>query len=146
MERNNEYLEERLYLIIKNYFSDINFSNQIYIRYGKRSKRQLGSIKRKSLIGIYDSLKNRLDNPSLITITAYFKEMNIPEYVIDATIAHELVHYSHGFQSPLKKIYVHPHKGNIVKKELYRRGFIEDHDKAEIWLKENWPKVIIKKI
>ncbi len=144
MERNDEYLENRLYTIIKKHFSDIEFSNQVFIKFGKRSRRQLGCIKRKSVRGFFDILKNKIDNPSIITITGYFKDISIPEYVLDATIAHELVHYAHGFQSPLKKIYNHPHKGNIVKKELYKRNFQERHDMAEIWLKENWNTYLLK--
>lgn len=144
MERNDEYLENRLFIIIKKYFSDIKFTNQLFIRFGKRSRRQLGCIRRKSMRGLFDVLKKKVDNPSIITITGYFKDIQIPEYVIDATIGHELVHYVHGFQSPLKKIYKHPHKGNIVKKELYKRGFNEIHDNAEIWLKENWSRFISK--
>ena len=47
----------------------------------------------------------------------------IPEYVIDTTVAHELVHYMHGFFSPHQRLYKHPHKGGIVTKELKKRGF-----------------------
>ncbi len=138
MERNDEYLENRLEYIIRKYFNDIDFSNQVFIKFGKKSKRQLGCIRRKTVRGFFDILKSKVDNPSIITITGYFKDTNIPEYVLDATIAHELVHYSHGFQSPLKKIYNHPHRGNIVQKELFKRGFIKEHNIAEKWLKENW--------
>ena len=47
----------------------------------------------------------------------------IPEYIIDLTLAHEMIHYMHGFNSPLPKQFRHPHAGSVVDRELKKRGF-----------------------
>ena len=151
MERNNEYLEDRLFSIWEEYFLDIPRKNLVLIKFGKYSKRQLGSIKWATKdTKINSILKKKKDEYlnqddsriSVISITRYFQNLNIPEYVIDGTIAHELVHYVHGFHSPLEKKYNHPHKGGIVKKELIKRGLGDVYKQSEVWLKENWRKVI----
>ncbi|MCK9368792.1 hypothetical protein M0R04_02325 [Candidatus Dojkabacteria bacterium] len=151
MERNNEYLEERLFNIWEDFFIDIPRKNLVLIKFGKYSKRQLGSIKwatRDTKIqGILKKKKDEYLNQddsriSVISITKYFQNLNIPEYVIDGTIAHELVHYVHGFHSPLEKKYNHPHKGGIVRKELIKRGLGDVYKQSEVWLKANWRKVI----
>ena len=43
--RNREFLENILYNLWENYFCDIPRHNLVIIKYGKYSKRQLGSIK-----------------------------------------------------------------------------------------------------
>ena len=70
-----------------------------------------------------------------------FKSEIVPEYIIDLTIAHELIHYMHGFNSPLDKKYKHPHKGGIVTKELKRRGFDKMLKKEKMFFKYEWPKI-----
>src|SRR5438067_1493992 len=42
------------------------------------------------------------------------------------TVAHELVHYWHGFGSPLPRRYQHPHRGGIVTRELKERGLVDE--------------------
>jgi hypothetical protein len=151
MERNNEWLEDRLFNIWEEYFIDIPRKNLVLIKFGKYSKRQLGSIKwatRDTKInGILKKKKDEYLNQddsriSVISITRYFENLNIPEYVIDGTIAHELVHYTHGFHSPLPKTVNHPHKGRVVQKELLKRGLGDVYKKSEVWLKENWRRVV----
>jgi hypothetical protein len=150
--RNNNYLEERLYLLWEDHFADVPRKNLVLIKFGKKSKRQLGSIRWvRERTGVKSLLKKRVDEYkeqddkriSLITITKYFQDERIPEYVIDGTIAHELVHYVHGFHSPLQQLYKHPHKGGIVKKELIKRGLGEVHRSAEGWLKHEWRKYLL---
>jgi hypothetical protein len=124
----------------------------VLIKFGKKSKRQLGSIRwvRRGT-GVKSLMSKRIDEHkmqddkriSLITITKYFQDERVPEYVVDGTIAHELVHYVHGFHSPLKQLYRHPHKGGIVRKELAKRGLGEVHNEAEKWLKGEWRKYLL---
>ena len=118
---------------------------------GKHSKRQLGSIKLikdKSTFNRYIQ-KYKLEKSifedqsvSLINVTRYFSYDYIPEFVIQSTIAHELCHYTHGFNSPLQKLYTHPHRGGIIKKEFLKRGLIDIYVDSKKWLKENWISVI----
>lgn len=150
--RDNNYLEERLYTLWEEYFADVPRKNLVLIKFGKGSRRQLGSIKWvRAQTGVRSLMKKRKEEylaqddkrVSLITITKYFQDERVPEYVVDGTIAHELVHYVHGFHSPLQQVYKHPHKGGIVKKELVKRGLGEVHKNAEVWLKKEWRKYLL---
>ncbi len=149
--RNNEFLENILYDLWENHFCDIPRKNFVLIKYGKYSKRQLGSIKLanrntkiKGLLRKKDDEYRSQDDKSItvITVTGYFKNESIPEFIVRATVAHELCHYAHGFNSPLEKRFQKPHQGSIIKKELALRGLLEDQIKADKWLKENWLDII----
>lgn len=149
--RNNEFLENILYDLWENHFCDIPRKNFVLIKYGKYSKRQLGSIKLanrntkiKGLLRKKDDEYRSQDDKSItvITVTRYFKNESIPEFIVRATVAHELCHYAHGFNSPLEKRFQKPHQGSIIKKELAFRGLLEDQIKADKWLKENWLDII----
>jgi len=149
--RENKYLENLLYDIWENSFCDIPRLNIVSIKYGRYSKWRLGSIKmvkdRRSFeryIKKLDIEKKSLENPSvsLITITKYFSDPLVPEYVIKSTIAHELCHYAHGFNSPLERIYKHPHRGGVIKKELAKRDLIDLYLESNTWLKKNWFRIV----
>ena len=115
--------------IWKTKFSDVERKNDIIIRWKGRWKNKFGHIKR---------LKNK---DSEIGINALFKDEKIPEYIIELTIAHELVHYMHGFNSPHPRMFKHPHKGNIVNKELKKRGYFKEIKMERIWFKNVWLKM-----
>ena len=146
-ERNNQWLETLMYDIWEEYFNDIPRKNYVLIKFGKRAKRQLGSIKwvrgRTKVKGL---LKDRVEEIqsqddtriTVITITSLFKGKAVPKYVVVSTIAHEMVHYAHGFFSPLKQIYNHPHQGGVIRKELEERGLGKIHRRSKKWLKEKW--------
>ena len=151
MVRDNKYLENLLYDIWENHFCDVARLNLVTIKYGKHSKRQLGSIKLikdsrtfDRYVKKYNLNKEVFENPtvSLITLTRYFSYDHIPEYVIKATIVHELCHYTHGFSSPLERIYKHPHRGGVIKKEFQKRELLDIYTDSKKWIKENWLKVI----
>lgn len=149
--RDNSYLEERLYFLWENFFVDVPRKNVVLIKFGKSSIRQLGSIK---WANQYSNIKALLREKkedyeiaddkriSIITITKQFQNEEVPEYIIDATIAHELVHYTHGFHSPLERIVKHPHKGKVVEKELEKRGLISMYEQSQKWLRENWKNIV----
>ncbi|MGI5898097.1 MAG: hypothetical protein ACOX6Q_02965 [Candidatus Dojkabacteria bacterium] len=149
--RNNNYLENLLYELWENHFCDVPRKNFVLIKFGKYSKRQLGSISlahdRSKIKGL---MKKKLDeymiqdnkSISIITITRYFRNEIVPEFVVRATIAHELCHYAHGFNSPLEKKFKKPHQGNIINKELRDRDLLEEQKLADKWLKENWLDII----
>jgi len=149
--RDNKYLENILWDLWDNNFCDVPRKNLVVIKFGKFSKRQLGSIKLangrtkiKSLIRKKEYELNVQDDKSItvVTVTRFFQKDVVPEFVIRATIAHELCHYTHGFQSPLEKKFDKPHQGNIINKELAKRGLLEEEKKADKWLKENWLKIV----
>ena len=150
--RDNNFLEKLLYELWEDHFCDIPRKNMVLIKYGKFSKRQLGSIKlANKKTKIKGLLKKRKDeytaqddkSITVITVTRYFKNEVVPEYVVRAVIAHELCHYTHGFSSPLQKRFTNPHQGSIIKKELQRRGLYDEQKKADEWLGENWSHIVI---
>lgn len=147
-KRDNEWLEDLMYDLWENNFNDVPRKNLVVIKFGKHSKRQLGCIQMASsrTTGIKDQLqnidKNDIKNISLITITRYFKDPRIPKEIVLGTIAHEMCHYAHGFSSPLQKIYDHPHKGGVIRKELSKRGLGELYKYCNKWLKLNWSKFV----
>ena len=151
MDRDNKFLENLLYDIWENHFCDVARLNLVTIKYGKHSKRQLGSIKLikemntfEKYINKYNMSKDLFEDPSvsLITITRYFSYDYVPEYVIKSTIVHELCHYTHGFSSPLEKLYKNPHKGGIIKKEFQKRELLDLYIDSKKWIKDNWTSVI----
>jgi hypothetical protein len=111
VRRDNDWLLARLESIWKNNFSDVPQVNEVFIGFGRKSKYRFGSIK-----------LCLTDNSTHIRISGTFKDSNIPQEVVDHTIAHELVHYSHGFSSLLPRMHEHPHRGGIINKELTTRN------------------------
>jgi hypothetical protein len=109
------------------YFADVPRVNQIEIAYGQPWKRRLGLI--------------RLSQDALISfigINALLQLPQVPEYILTATIAHELAHYAHGFGSPLPRLHRHPHANNVVKRELESRGLGEILDHCDAWIDREW--------
>jgi len=149
--RDRKYLENLMYDLWENNFCDVPRKNLVLIKFGKYSKRQLGSIKmannstkikgllRKN-IEDYDAQDDK--RVTVITITKYFQDEQVPDYVVKATIAHELCHYTHGFSSPLEKRFDKPHQGNVINKELKKRDLLESQNMADDWLKKNWLHVV----
>ncbi|MFA7627791.1 MAG: hypothetical protein WCY37_00010 [Candidatus Dojkabacteria bacterium] len=152
--RNEKFLENLLYDLWDNYFCDVPRRNLVVIKYGKYSRRQLGSIKLATEGTRIKGLLRRMEEDyevqddktiTVITITKHFQNEAVPEFVVRATIAHELCHYTHGFSSPLQKRFRNPHQGNIIDKELANRGLLEEQRRADIWLKDNWIDIISSK-
>lgn len=109
--RSDNWLLSHLDDIWSKHFADVKQDNPIFIRFGRYSKFRLGSIK-----------LNRKTGNSYITITGMFKSKKIPQQVVEHTLAHELVHYTHGFSSKRARLHKYPHAGRIVNKEMIERG------------------------
>ena len=109
--RSNEWLVKRLEEIWQVLIPEINKQNKVIIKFKGKWKNKFGQIRK---------LK---DGSTEIIVNSLFRNEKVPEYLIDTTIAHELIHYIHGFHSPLPKQFTPPHKGGIVDKELKNRGF-----------------------
>lgn len=145
--RDNNFLKDRLDYIWGNFFGEIPRSNKVRISFGRRAKKRLGSIqiRKKNPLAVFSFLKKRkLEDfdTTKITITKYFQDLRVPLYVIDATIAHELCHYAHGFASPLPKLMPFPHRGGIIDKEMAKRGLGEALNAEKKWLDKEWFKLV----
>ena len=126
--RDDEFLKKRLDDIWMMLFNEIPRMNKVLIKFKGKSRNKFGYIRKKG-------------DDSFIGINEFFKFDLVPEYIIDLTIAHELSHYAHGFNSPLEKKYKHPHKGGVVTKELEKRGFDKMIRKEKMFFKHEWPKI-----
>ncbi len=127
--RDENWLAEFFHEIWDRKFSDVKKKNNLVIRWKSNWKNKFGHIRR---------LKNK---DTEIGVNSHFKDERIPEYVIELTIAHEIVHYMHGFHSPHPKLFKHPHKGGIVNKELVLRGYSESLKKEKAWFKKDWQQL-----
>lgn len=128
MARNQEWIELKLKQIWESLFPEVPRNNKVVIKFKGKSKYRFGHITKKG-------------EDTHIVINSLFRNELIPEYIIDVTIAHELVHYMHGFHSPLPKLYKYPHQGGIVNKELIKRGFGRVLKQEKIWVKKEWENI-----
>lgn len=132
--RNNNFLINRMNEIWQECFSDQVISSQIRIKFGRRARKRLGSIR--------ESIQNDQIYETLILINGHFKNLEVPDFVIDATIAHELCHYVHGFGSASPQKHQYPHRGGVIEKEMESRGLTELIQKEKDWLNKNWFRYI----
>jgi hypothetical protein len=141
--RDDKWLFQKLDEIWDGHFSDIPQNNDVLVKFGRKARQRLGSIKQetKSVRDLAD--KNR---KTIIIINGLFKDIKVPEYVVTATIAHEMCHYTHGFSSPLEQRHPHPHYGGVVTKEMKERGFGKELKMQKKWLKEVWPEYLKEKM
>ena len=133
MERDNRWLKSRLQFLWQRYFADVPLANNVVVKFGQQAKTRLGSIK----------FGREKENPNtIITINGYFQDPQIPEFVIDGVLAHELAHYAHGFFSPHNQYHLYPHQGGVVRRELVDRGLKDLLQLEKKWIKNNWVKYL----
>jgi len=132
--RDDKWLFQQLDEVWETFFPDMPQDNDVRIVWGRRARQRLGSI----------SQDKTNKGGTLVTINALFRDEQIPEYVIQATIAHELAHYAHGFHSPLERRFDKPHEGGVVHHELDERGARKLELMSKRWLKENWREYLEK--
>lgn len=132
--RDDAWLHGRLDYIWDSYFSDVEQDNIVRIVWGRKAKTRLGSIR----------LDPNDPTISIITINRLYQDEFIPEYVIDATIVHELSHYAHGFNSPRAQTKQHPHAGGVMAKEFAERGLTDMYKAQKRWLKANWSTYVMQ--
>lgn len=123
--RDNVWLRQRLELLWVTYFNDVKLVNPFFIKFGRNSRFRLGSIR-----------LDRRTKTSQIRITAMFKDQEIPKEVVDHTIAHELIHYTHGFSSKRIRMHRYPHAGGVVRKEMRERGMEYLYVAYRKWVKQ----------
>lgn len=119
----NAYLES----IWERYFVDVPHVNEVQIAYCKPWKNRLGLIR-----------MSVDQTTSFIGVNALLRHELVPEYVLITTVAHELVHYAHGFGSPLPRPYEHPHANNVVNRELEKRGLGTYVQQCDAWIDKEW--------
>ncbi len=127
--RDNTWLNQRLDHIWQLLFADVKKLNEVKINFKGKWKNKFGHIMMK-------------DGASHIVINGFFRDLRVPEFIIDLTIAHELIHYMHGFNSPHPKQFKYPHKGGIVEKELKRRGFSHVMQQEKKWIENQWQQIV----
>lgn len=132
--RDQEWLESLLADIWYRHFSDVAEINPVRIVWAKRAKRRLGSIE----IDRHDQ------HTTIIKVNRLFQDLDVPEYVIRATIVHEMTHYAHGFGSPHNQKHAHPHSGGVIRQEFAERGLVELYVRQKRWLKIHWPEILRK--
>lgn len=132
--RDNNWLQQLLDDIWDQHFNDVPQAGIVRIEFGRRAKNRLGSIK----------LHPQDSEVSIITINGLFRNPELPEVVVRATIVHELSHYAHGFNSPLQQKFRHPHAGGVMRSEFKQRGLEQLYLEQRRWLKDNWRQVVAK--
>ena len=132
VKRDENWLQFQLDTIWDEYFSEVPQDNIVRIEYGRKAKRRLGSIR----LDLVDR------ETSIITINRIFSDPAVPEFVVQATIVHELSHYAHGFNSPLAQAQAHPHAGGVMRREFEERGLLQLYRQQKKWLKDHWLEVI----
>lgn len=132
--RDNKFLEDKLDTIWQTFFLDVPRSNNVSIKFGRKAIKRLGSIRRVNT-------SNQLFDTQIL-INGHFRHDHIPHFVVEATIAHELCHYAHGFSSPLPQLSRFPHRGDVVDQELQKRGLDELESAERKWLNKYWFKFV----
>ncbi len=125
------FLTKKTAELCREHFPNRQISNLLVCRWGKAWRTKLGHIK---------PLKN-VQFGSLIEINAILADPRVPEFVLEATLLHELIHYFQGFGSNHPRERRHPHRGGAVTNEFKQFGWEELLKKQQKWVKENFSKV-----
>ena len=134
--RDAAWLQQLLDQTWDSHFADVPQENDVRIVFGRRAKRRLGSI----------ALDPGDRQTSIITMNGLFRLEEVPQFVVEATLVHELTHYAHGFNSPLEQAQQHPHAGGVMRREYAERGLLQLYLQQKRWLKENWPALIAREL
>jgi hypothetical protein len=125
--RTDQWLREALDDVWARHFADTPHVNRVQVSFAGPWKSRLGLI---------TMAENQLT--TYIQINSLLRYPEVPGFVLTITVAHEMVHYVHGFGSPLPQRFKHPHRGGIVKRELVRRGLAEEYDRYDEWVYSHW--------
>lgn len=125
--RDDAWLARHLEELWERHFADVPRANPIDVAFGRPWKTRLG------LITLGEET-----HASYIRINSLLRLDAAPEFIGTVTLAHELVHYAHGFGSTLPRRYRHPHQGGVVERELAARGFGQLIEPYRAWLDECW--------
>lgn len=124
------FLTRKTGQLCREYFPRKQITNLLVVRWGKAWSTKLGHIK---------PLKN-VHYGSLIEINAVLNDDRIPEFVVEATLLHELIHYFQGFGSNHKRTQKHPHQGGVIEKEFAKFGWQEIAQKQDAWINAHFER------
>jgi hypothetical protein len=124
--RDDLWLRNRLDIVWDKIIPEVERKNEVVIRFKGKWKNKFAHIK---------MLRN---GSTEIAINSLFRYPDVPDFILETTIAHELIHYMHGFQSPYPQQFRHPHKGGIVDKEIKKRGYDFLFSLERDWVRKNW--------
>lgn len=136
MSRDDSWLHQLLDTTWDEYFSDVPQDNDVRIVWGRKAKNRLGSIR----------LDPKDPTVSIITMNGLFRDQRVPEFVVLATLIHELTHYAHGFNSPLQQRQAHPHAGGVMRREFQERGAEKLYLDQRKWLKTHWRDFVLSEL
>jgi hypothetical protein len=125
--RSRAWLEAALHDIWDRHFEDVPVANVVRITYSGPSKTRLGWI-----------ALSETGQFTTIGINRLLRFPEVPEDVCIITIAHEVVHYSHGFGSPLQQRHADPHAGGVVERDLEYRGLAGALARYYGWSTHEW--------
>lgn len=123
--RDDNWLVERVEQHCLAYFSQLKRLNPIAVKFAIHARNKYGSIQLKG-------------NVSYIRVNHLYALPEVPEFVVDETLIHELIHYSHGFGSTLTKKFLHPHRGGVIEKEFVALGIESLMERASEWRTQHW--------
>lgn len=135
--RTNVWLEQQFESVWHRYFHDVERVTPIKISFGRYAYQRLGSIMLQTA-----RINGETVEYSRITISSLLKNPQIPDIIIDQVIAHEIVHYIHGFGSHHPRKLRHPHQGGVILKEFRRRGLWELYRAYQAWMKIHWTTLL----
>jgi len=125
--RDNSWLNDQLEFIWATWFADVAQVTPLSIRFVRPWKRRL------AVIYLTDDERH-----SFIGVNRLLRDQRVPYTICLVTIAHELVHYTHGFGSHHPRRYRHPHRGNVVQRELTLRGLADELRFYTDWTNDRW--------
>lgn len=125
--RHNGWLAEHCLDLWERYFSEVPVANPVQVAFGQAWRNRLGLI-----------MLDEASKISCIRLNALLSLDVAPEVVATVTLAHEMVHYSHGFGSTLPRFSRYPHRGGVVDRELRRRGFGQQLEPYRKWIDDCW--------
>lgn len=126
--RTDEWLKQRLEMLIALHYSDVKRGYPIRIKFGSRARYRFGSI-------------YSVNEECHILINKLFASPEVPEYVVDSTLVHEMAHYVHGYGSGLRKMHAQPHRGGVVDEEMRKRGCDHYEVAASEWRRQHWKEL-----
>lgn len=112
----------------RDYFADVPRVNQLCVGFDYPWKRYLGRIR-----------MTRDGQRSEIAFNSLLDHPEVPEAMLVAIAAHEIVHYAQGFGSPLPRAQRFAHAHGVVSRELAWRGLAEYEEALHHWVEKIWP-------
>ena len=135
VSRDDHWLHRELDRIWNTFFQDVPRANIVHVSFARHWRARLG------LITISED-----ERTTYIGINAFLRLQEVPLFVNAVTLAHELVHYAHGFGSPLPRKYRHPHRGGLIRKELTTRGLGREYRLHQEWIRDHWQDICLSRL